>query len=206
MSTNSCVLVYAILVESGFRYDEAALSAARRDKIARIGSAEAKNLSAAAEMALSLALSRNVPGYLPPPALSYDAQGRPCVPGAFVSIAHTRGLAACAISDAPVGLDVEWKRPMDAKIARRVLAPTEMAAFSASGQNEFLLLKWVAKEAYLKLTGEGIAGGMHRYAENEGLILDADGKVRAHVVRPSLPGYHVAVCQEGPFRAEIVLL
>jgi 4'-phosphopantetheinyl transferase len=205
MSINSCVRVYTICVESGFRYREGALSAARREKIDRIKSPEARELSAAADLALDFALARNVPGYAPPPDLSYDEKGRPSVPGAYVSISHTRGLAACAISDAPVGLDVEWERPMNEKIARRALSPDEIAAFLASdGQSEFLLMKWVAKEAYLKLTGEGIAGGMHKYTEKEGLILDANGLACARVVRPVLAGYRIAVCQDRPFTCELI--
>lgn len=200
MGKNSCVRVCAISVHGGFRYDEAALSTVRREKIAQIKSPEAKILSAAADAALSFALSEHIPGYAPPPALSYDEAGRPRVPGAHVSLSHTRGLAVCAISDAPVGLDVEWERPINEKIARRVLSPDEMAEFSASeDQNEFLLLKWVAKEAYLKLTGAGIAGGMHKYTERDGALLDAAGTPLACIRRPILPGYRLAVCQTCPF-------
>jgi 4'-phosphopantetheinyl transferase len=205
MGKDSCVRVYAILADGGFRYDEAALSAARREKIVQIKSPEAKVLSAAADFALSFALCETVPGFAPPPALSYDETGRPRVPGAFVSLSHTRGLAACAVSDTPVGLDAERERPMNAKIAPRVLSPDEMTEFCACGdQNDFLLLKWVTKEAYLKLTGEGIAGGMHKYTEKEGLITDAGNRIRAYVRRPILPGYRIAVCQFQPFTCELI--
>ena len=206
MSIDSCVLVSVVFAGSGFRYEEAALSQARRDKIARIKNPAAKILSAAADMALHFALSKTVPGYAPPPDLSYDAEGRPRVPGAWVSISHTNGLAACAISDSPVGLDVEWERPMPGKIARRILSPEEMAECAASvNPNEFLLLKWVAKEAYLKMTGEGIAGGMHKYTEDGERILDARGATRAHTVRPALPGYRLAVCKDHPFSCELIV-
>ncbi len=203
----SCVRVYLVFVNGGFRYEEAALSAVRRERIAQIKSPEAKILSAAAERALSFALLQNVSGYVPPPALSYDAQGRPRVPGAFVSLAHTRGLAACAISDAPVGLDAEWERSMNKGIARRILSPDEMTECAAcEDQNEFLLSKWVAKEAYLKLTGEGIAGGMHRYAVKGGLVRDAAGQICAHIAFPPVPGHRVAVCQHRPVACETIVV
>lgn len=207
MSEISRVRVYAILPDGGFWYEEAALSDARRQKMAQMRNPEGKALSAAADMALSYALSQNVPGYGPPPDLSYDDRGRPQIPGAFVSITHTRGLAACAISERPVGLDAEWERPMGDKIAGRMLAPLEMAAFAQSkDQNEFLLLKWTAKEAFLKLTGEGIPGGMYKYAESNHVILDPEYKPRAFVARHALPGYFIAVCQSAPFTSELIII
>ena len=44
-------------------------------------------------------------------ALRYDAQGKPLTDGLYLSISHSRGLAACAVADRPVGLDVELVRP-----------------------------------------------------------------------------------------------
>lgn len=43
--------------------------------------------------------------------LRYDAQGKPLTDGLYLSISHSRGLAACAVADRPVGLDVELVRP-----------------------------------------------------------------------------------------------
>ena len=37
--------------------------------------------------------------------LRYDAQGKPLTDGLYLSISHSRGLAACAVADRPVGLD-----------------------------------------------------------------------------------------------------
>ena len=35
--------------------------------------------------------------------LRYDAQGKPLTDGLYLSISHSRGLAACAVADRPVG-------------------------------------------------------------------------------------------------------
>lgn len=195
MSACSCVRIYAFYVENDFRYKKAALSVVRREKIDRIKSEEARNLSAAADMALDYALSETISGYRSPPDLSYDAMGRPRVPGTFISLSHTRGLAACAIADCPVGLDAEWVRPLNGKIARRVLASDELTEYAQCADKPHVLLtKWVAKEAYLKLTGAGLAGGMSNYAISQTHVLDALGNVCAHVAFPALEGFRISVC------------
>lgn len=65
--------------------------------------------------------------------------GRPRVAGAHVSIAHSGGTALVAVSDAPVGADLE---------------PLGRAVPIDSGAAD--LPDWVRKEAVLKLTGDGL--------------------------------------------------
>lgn len=65
--------------------------------------------------------------------------GRPRVAGAHLSIAHAAGTALVAVSDAPVGSDLE---------------PLQQAVPIDSGAAD--LPDWVRKEAVLKLTGDGL--------------------------------------------------
>ena len=53
--------------------------------------------------------------------LRYDAQGKPLTDDLYLSISHSRGLAACAVADRPVGLDVELVRPAGAAAGAGVL-------------------------------------------------------------------------------------
>ena len=57
-------------------------------------------------------------------ALRYDAQGKPLTDGLYLSISHSRGLAACAVADRPVGLDVELVRPAPRRVWEH-LSPEE---------------------------------------------------------------------------------
>lgn len=84
------------------------------------------------------------------------------VQGLHVSLTHTDGLVACAITwTGEVGIDAElWTRPtrVDA-LAPRVLSPREASALegldSAARQRRFLEV-WTIKEAWLKAMGTGL--------------------------------------------------
>jgi len=80
--------------------------------------------------------------------IRYTDAGRPYLPGDPVhfSLSHTKTHALCAISDSPVGCDIEMHRPISAHTIRRVLADCEQAADFFS--------YWTLKESYFKLTGD----------------------------------------------------
>lgn len=86
----------------------------------------------------------------------------PDVHGLHVSLTHTDGLVACAITwTGEVGIDAElWTRPtrVDA-LAPRVLSPREASALEtldpAARQRRFLEY-WTIKEAWLKAMGTGL--------------------------------------------------
>lgn len=79
----------------------------------------------------------------------------------YFSISHSGDHVACAVSERPVGLDIEEKRARDVSAARRICSGKELD-YILVGDGEERLLRflrvWTAKEAYVKLTGEGIKG------------------------------------------------
>lgn len=83
----------------------------------------------------------------------YDQWGRPYIPGneVFISITHTEGLAAIALSKIqPVGIDVELLGRDFQKVSVKYL--TEREAFHANNySHEHFALTWCAKEAIYKL-------------------------------------------------------
>ena len=77
----------------------------------------------------------------------------PCVYGVYISISHTRGFAAAAIADAPVGIDVEVVRPLTEKniaVLDRYFAGenTEAAKTDPSGVAFYTF--WTRREAAFK--------------------------------------------------------
>ena len=94
--------------------------------------------------------------------LARDGRGKPYVIGLplYFSISHSGGHVACAVDAAPVGLDVEERRPRDTAAARRVCSPQELAFIFADEEGASLrfLQVWTAKEACVKLSGVGLGG------------------------------------------------
>ena len=71
------------------------------------------------------------------PEFGYNAQGKPfllCRPDIHFSISHTKNAILVAISNAPIGVDIEaFRSPSDALLAR-AMNPTEQAAITAANQ------------------------------------------------------------------------
>ncbi len=89
------------------------------------------------------------------------AAGKPeCVGGPHVSVSHSGSLVLCAVADVPVGVDVETRPPRDvAGVSERYFTAAEARWVAAEPAQRFPML-WVLKEAYLKVLGVGLAGGL----------------------------------------------
>ena len=92
--------------------------------------------------------------------VAVDDRGKPWCDGVFFSLSHAGDLALCAVSDGPVGCDIEWVRDAPFDIAPRVFRPGERAYLRAArddgeAQRRFFTL-WTLKESYMKMTGEGL--------------------------------------------------
>ena len=62
----------------------------------------------------------------PPPALARTPLGKPYFPQyphLHINWSHSGSLVLCALSDSPVGVDVEWVRPRAATLPRYALTP-----------------------------------------------------------------------------------
>lgn len=94
-----------------------------------------------------------------------DERGKPiCMDGPAVSISHSDDIVACAVCDAgDIGIDIELsRRPRNvAGIAQRYFCPEEAEWLATQPADRFYML-WVLKEAWLKATGDGIAGGLDK--------------------------------------------
>ena len=76
------------------------------------------------------------------------------------SISHTPRHAFCALSEKNIGIDAEeLDRPVNLRLAEKILSPAEKVQFDAApDKRKALLTFWVLKEAEAKLTGKGIRG------------------------------------------------
>ena len=86
--------------------------------------------------------------------------GKPMLTGApyYFNISHSGGLCALALSDLPVGIDLQNLSAFDLvpdtdRFAKRFLAPDEREVFLQEPTREQLCRLWTRKEALAKLLG-----------------------------------------------------
>lgn len=94
------------------------------------------------------------------PEIARLAGGKPFFPkhpGRHFSLSHSGPLALCALSDRPVGADIEVIRPRSAGLPAYVYRGAEYERFLARGGDwsAFYAL-WTETESILKYTGEGL--------------------------------------------------
>ena len=93
-------------------------------------------------------------------------RGKPFFPnGPEFSISHTAGRVFVVLSSHEVGLDVESldRRPLSASLCQKYFSPAEQAALDVAEDRARQALRlWVCKEAIVKLSGDGLAHGLHQ--------------------------------------------
>ena len=100
----------------------------------------------------------------PTPTFIYNEHGAPSLPGGpYFSISHCKQGIAVAISDEPIGIDIEAIRPLSEGLVQKAMNPQEQAQIAAAANpaQEFIRL-WTRKEAYVKMQGTGIISDMHK--------------------------------------------
>lgn len=75
------------------------------------------------------------------------------------NISHTHNMIAVAVSDKPVGVDVEKIREFDLGIAKRFFTEHELNYINKSQDNTYerFIEIWTKKEAYIKYIGKGLS-------------------------------------------------
>lgn len=100
--------------------------------------------------------------------LAIGAHGKPLLahPTSRLSfnLSHSGGYCALAVGAFPaLGVDIEALRETVGDIAKNVFSAREVAGYAAvplADRMRVFFRGWVAKEAYLKATGTGLAGGL----------------------------------------------
>lgn len=91
-------------------------------------------------------------------ALAVEPGGKPRIQGLEMSVAHSSGLAICAMAAFPIGADIECmahERDI-ASIALGCFAATEIDDVAMPGGRLRFYARWTLKEARLKMLGLGI--------------------------------------------------
>jgi len=134
----------------------------RRSKIDKLKNESDKRLSLCAGILVKKAFEDIEREYLLNEIIALE-NGRPGLPktaGIDFNVSHSGDMAVCALSDSSVGCDIQLMKPTDAGIAKRFFSEEEKQYVFAGDDpleitDRFYRI-WTRKEAYTKLTGEGI--------------------------------------------------
>ena len=184
-------------------YDAA--SRQRKEKTDRFRFQKDRALSVGAEALLRYALREN--GYFPSCLnYSYGMNGKPFLPDFrfFFNLSHAGKYVLLAVSDTEIGCDIEEIRPVNFRLAKRVLTADEYAAFRACAEEErdaTFFRYWVCKESCMKATGKGLLTDPASIRIKFGSPTRACGEALTEPYAiwegNDISGYRYAVCRAG---------
>lgn len=125
------------------------------------------------------------------PEFLYNEHGAPSLAqGPYFSISHCKQGIAVAVSDRPIGIDIEGWRRVDEALVRRTMNSQELAQIHASAEPEKAFIHlWTRKEAYVKMLGTGIISDMHA-------LLDNTDDILWHEQCNTEKGYICSICEK----------
>lgn len=142
----------------GFDLDEvlAAVCPQRREYALRYRQERDQRLCLAAYRLLQRALEQEF-GIRELTQFVFDENGKPMLqghPDIHFSLSHCREAVAVAVSNRPIGIDIETTAHYSPEVARRVMNDDEMLKIKASSRPDVAFTRlWTMKESLYKLTG-----------------------------------------------------
>ncbi len=185
----------------------------RREKAQRIKAESARNLAIGAGLLLQMAV-RQMQSIYPvsltvsetlrllkeqgePILISYcyDPRGKPDFADGSLhfNLSHSGQYVCCVLAEHEIGIDIQYMRPLkNMRLAERFFSDREKELLRLCGnereREELFYRIWVRKEAYAKLTGQGIVSVIGRDVTEM-----SDRTVWQEYDEPA--GYRMAVCR-----------
>ena len=140
--------------------------------------------------------------------LYYGEKGKPYLKDYpyYFNLSHSGSYVVCAFSGQEVGVDIQqYKRADITRLAERFFSTEEKKALKAchdwKEREQLFYQLWTRKEAYGKLTGEGIAAVIDRSVlpamEGEPPTAETGAESSLFWQEWTLEGYGIALCQYG---------
>jgi 4'-phosphopantetheinyl transferase len=173
----------------------------RREKVNRFRFDKDKRLCLGAGILVSCVLKQK--GILNPEIIRTDL-GKPELvnhPEVHFNISHSGSLAVCAVSEKPVGADVEIIKNAEWRVARRCFTEDELIWLEKAPDADYAFTQlWTRKESYLKLLGTGLSREMNSFS-----VFSSDSlEEEAVFTEREAAGHVINVCTSGPSPVEFI--
>ena len=173
------------------------LSLYRREKLKRQKNALARKQGMGAELLLIKALESAAPGLLPPLDIVCGKDGKPELAGSGIcfNLSHSGSFAACAVSDSPVGLDIQTERDCNDRLAEKYFTAPERRFLAESENKAYAFTRlWSMKESCVKLLGTGLKTPLSSFSvDPQSNTACLDGHV-LYFFHDCINGCHLALC------------
>ena len=175
------------------------LTEERKEKIHRYMYSEDRKRSLGAGLLLNKVLSLH---RVCADNIEYEENGKPQIQGIFFNLSHSQDMVVCAVSEKPVGCDVEKVKEANLKIAERFFSDREvkyLKSFDEKSRGDVFFRIWTMKESYMKMTGEGMRLALDQFEfifdENVKVLRNGE-RCACFIKEYELPGYKLSVCAE----------
>lgn len=132
--------------------------------------------------------------------ISEGEHGKPQIDGFYFNLSHSGNMVLCAVSENPVGCDIEKIEKPTLRIAKRFFTENEntyLEKFEENQKAEEFFRLWTMKEAYVKMTGEGLTSSLKEFEiqiDDQIQIYRNQSLQSCCVKEYSISGYKVSVC------------
>ena len=155
------------------------VSKQRIDKSHRYIYQKDKNLCVGVELLLNHLLNKMG---IDDPIFDTDGYGKPYLKNysdVYFNLSHSENYVACAVSDSPVGVDIEYVHDIDWDLARHCYHDCEYEyILNNSNSKKAFYEMWVLKESYMKMTGLGFRLPLNEFTveiTNEIKVIEENG-------------------------------
>lgn len=141
--------------------------------------------------------------------ISIGEHGKPELDGFCFNLSHSEDLVICAVSDSPVGCDVEKLREAPKRIAERYFGKCEKQYLDMCEGKDYdkaFFRLWTIRESYVKMTGEGLGiprGSLEIIVDEEIQIFRNGKKEICHISEIMIRDYVISICSEESGPVEI---
>ncbi len=178
------------------------ISSARRQKLNACRLPEQIRQCLGAELLLQYAVLNENQRETLPLEYQYDGKGKPVADQTlFISFSHSGNYAACAVSDQPIGIDIQ-RQTKDAKNLEKMFTKNQLdmiKTMTPQKQKTALFDFWTLKESVFKATGHGSIRqpvDFRFHNENGRLAMTyEDYNLQYYNI---IPGYSLGVCSAAP--------